>query len=154
MEIPENLKKVIPFLALFVIAIGFFVVKGYLVTSDVAVYPSKEAARDAAEKVIKEEQIFGYVAPISDTGSMLPVLDHGMLVIVEIIDPEELVVGDIAVYIADESAETLIVHEVVEIREDGYVICKGVSNRSVDAPVHPHKILGKVSLEHRFRFSD
>ena len=91
-------------------------------------------------KIQKKEyaNLFGYSLFEVATGSMMPTIKVGDVVIVKI--TEEVNVNDIIVYIDDES---IITHRIVEKNQDS-IITRGDANNSEDKPIKEDMIIGQV----------
>lgn len=85
------------------------------------------------------------------TGSMAPNIPPGYVVISQPVNPDDLKVGDVAVYMPSTNITNgiSIIHRVNEIvRENGHVtkiFMKGDANAFVDAPINPSQISGKMA---------
>jgi signal peptidase len=79
--------------------------------------------------------------------SMTPKYQVGDLVYVRSVDPEQLRVGDVVTYVANEDL-VLVTHRIVEIdSENRCVYTQGDANDSRDtAPVHFENIVGRVAF--------
>jgi len=88
--------------------------------------PIETTNQDTMKLIIEDNYTLTY-AYIAPTGSMLPVMDTGTIVI---LNNEPVQVGDFAVYkVADGG---LIVHQIIEER-DGKWVFKGINNPIPDA---------------------
>ncbi|MEA4978054.1 MAG: S26 family signal peptidase [Methanomassiliicoccaceae archaeon] len=71
-------------------------------------------------------------------------IEINSLIMIHHLDQDELdtiAVGDVIAY---DRGGVMIVHRVVDIRDDGSFITKGDANNSVDPIVYPGKVIGKV----------
>lgn len=84
--------------------------------------------------------IFGYTLFKVNTGSMLPTIQIGDIIIVKLTD--NIQKDDIITYYEDNK---FITHRVIEFVEDE-VITKGDNNNTQDKPISKNNIIGKVSL--------
>jgi len=82
--------------------------------------------------------LFGYTFFEVATGSMVPTMEIGDVVIVKITKQVEQ--NDIIVYI---DGENIITHRLIEKNEDG-LIAKGDANNSEDKPIQQDMVLGEV----------
>ena len=79
--------------------------------------------------------------PTEYTISTIPI---DSLIIIQRLDQSELdtiAVGDVIAY---DRNGAMIVHRVIDVRDDGSFITKGDANSSVDPIVYPEKVIGKV----------
>lgn len=83
---------------------------------------------------------------VSTTGSMRPVLDVGMITLLQRATAADLHVGDIAHYTvnADGSGEKTIEHRVKSINRNGWVYFAGDHNRYSDGWIAPCRIRWRV----------
>lgn len=81
--------------------------------------------------------IFGYSVFSAETGSMMPTMEKGDIVIIKIGD--EIKENDIITY---KSGNALITHRVVEINGDK-IIAKGDNNNAEDEPINKEQVIGK-----------
>lgn len=89
--------------------------------------------------------VFSIFPRVVITGSMVPVINIGDVVIIKEISPEEVELGDIILF---PMGNTQVVHRVIEIKEQGnqkVFITKGDANCVPDAdPVLPANVMGEV----------
>lgn len=81
--------------------------------------------------------IFGYSVFSAETGSMMPTMEKGDIVIIKIGD--EIKENDIITY---KSGNALITHRVIEINGDK-IIAKGDNNNAEDEPINKEQVIGK-----------
>lgn len=81
------------------------------------------------------------------TGSMQEQYPVGTLLIVDSSAPEDIQVGDVVSFVADEQL-TVVTHRVAELHpEEQYFITKGDSNNTVDSnPVLYENLIGRVQF--------
>lgn len=132
-----------------VFAIGFFIAElpRYYSEIEIPLNDISDNEVSSPSDWIKEDQVritseevrikIGNVtwAKFTDTNSMDPVIDNGMNSLeVKPSSESDIVVGDIISYHA-RFAEGIVVHRVVDIKEDEngiYYVCKGDNNGAVD----------------------
>lgn len=93
--------------------------------------------------------IGSYQMYIVESGSMVPSLDIGSLIIIREIEPEKLKVGDIITYGGEESQKT-VTHRIVEICKGERLsfITRGDANDVNDPlPVRGEAVVGKVIFD-------
>ena len=83
--------------------------------------------------------IFGYSLFKVDTGSMIPSLQIGDIIIVKLTN--DVNIDDIVTF---KKENEFITHRIIEINEDT-IITKGDNNNTEDEPITKEKIVGKVS---------
>jgi signal peptidase len=90
---------------------------------------------------------FGWQTLVVQTGSMQNLYPVGTLLVVRGVEPEQVQVGDVISYVADE-ALTVVTHRVVEVdAEAGYFITQGDQNNAPDGePVLYENLIGKVAF--------
>jgi signal peptidase I len=84
--------------------------------------------------------------------SMVPAIHPGDVLSIQPVDPKEVSLGDIVVYVRE---EVLIVHRIVQTSaasSEPYLVTRGDRLLRDDAPIHPGELLGRVaSIERRNR---
>lgn len=95
--------------------------------------------------VLIAARLAGYQTLAVRTGSMQEKYPVGTLLIVDSSSPEEIQVGDVISFVADENL-TVVTHRVVRINaEEKSFITKGDSNNTVDSqPVLYENLVGRV----------
>lgn len=84
------------------------------------------------------------------TGSMLPKIRPGDVVVMEPVDGRTVRVGDVVAYRPADSTQTLITHRVIEVRRAGdshgedQVIVKGDNNDTPDEPLVASQVVGRL----------
>jgi signal peptidase len=92
--------------------------------------------------------LLGFQPSVIASGSMMPALDVGDIVITVQTSPEKIKVGDIIQYWR-QGDPAPIVHRVIQIDRAGgttYMITKGDANTAPDDPITPTRTVGKVIL--------
>lgn len=88
--------------------------------------------------------IFGIRPMVVTTDSMVPTLSVGEIIIGISVEPEEIQVGDIVAYRADEKnlwLQPVIVHRIIEVTDEGFIF-QGDNNPEPDnATVTKEQIL-------------
>ncbi len=88
--------------------------------------------------------IFGIRPMVVTTDSMVPILSVGEIIIGVPVEPEEIQVGDIVAYRADEKnlwLQPVIVHRIIEVTDEGFIF-QGDNNPEPDnATVTKEQIL-------------
>ncbi|NLU46617.1 MAG: signal peptidase I [Syntrophomonadaceae bacterium] len=89
--------------------------------------------------------VFSIFPSVIVSGSMLPVIQIGDVVIVKKIPAEQVQVGDIIQF---KTENIRVAHRVIDIREENHqkvLITKGDNNQAVDSdPVLPEQVVGRV----------
>ncbi len=83
------------------------------------------------------------------SGSMVPNLSKGDLVAVTRVSEGQLAVGDVITYTNPKNMRETITHRVVELPSSanaGRILTKGDANPTVDAPILPSAVVGKVDF--------
>ena len=98
----------------------------------------------------KDKSIFGYRYYNVLTPSMTPTIPVGSAVFVKMMEPSELVKGDIITYSTSTDGKIVVTHRIEEVILDDVglrFITKGDANNVTDLnPVFAEKVIGKVSL--------
>lgn len=84
-----------------------------------------------ANRQNKIPKIFGYTYSTVSTGSMVPMIEVGDIIITNDVDFEKIEVLDVIVFYS-ESEQKYIVHRVEAINEDGSLVTKGIANPTID----------------------
>ncbi|MGB4303480.1 MAG: signal peptidase I [Syntrophomonadaceae bacterium] len=89
--------------------------------------------------------VFSVFPSVIVSGSMLPVIKVGDVIIVQKVPPEQVQTGDIIQFKAE---NIRVAHRVIDIKEENkqrVLITKGDNNQSADTdPVLPEQVIGKV----------
>lgn len=88
-------------------------------------------------------KITGGSTYVVQTGSMEPTLQPGDLVITKTIQPEEYIIGDIALTQPYSDKDTFVTHRIVD-KTDNSWITKGDNNNTTDEPLVAEQLRGKV----------
>lgn len=83
------------------------------------------------------------------SGSMVPDLNKGDLVAVTRVPDGQLAVGDVITYMNPKNVRETITHRVVELpnaTNSGRILTKGDANPTVDAPILPSAVIGRVDF--------
>lgn len=85
---------------------------------------------------------FGVGVGVVLSGSMEPDISIDDVIIVVKTDPEDYALGQVVVY---QEGRMLVVHEIIEISEDGQTITtKGTANSGADDPINVKYVKGRV----------
>lgn len=97
-----------------------------------------------------DKSIFGFRFYDVLTPSMTPEIPVGSMVIVKMIEPSELKVGDIVTYSTSIDGSTVLTHRVSRVMGSGDTLSfmtKGDANLVEDMnPVYPSQVIGRVNL--------
>jgi len=89
--------------------------------------------------------VFSVFPSVIVSGSMLPVIKVGDVIIVQKVPPEQVQTGDIIQF---KTENIRVAHRVIDIKEENkqrVLITKGDNNQSADTdPVLPEQVIGKV----------
>lgn len=92
--------------------------------------------------------LLGFQPSVITSGSMMPALDVGDIVIIVQASPEKIKVGDVIQYWR-QGDPAPIVHRVIQIDQAGgtiYIVTKGDANNAPDDPITVTQTIGKVAL--------
>lgn len=111
------------------------------------IYVMSNAARG------KAVEVFGRSILKVETGSMEPSIHVGDYIIIQTVDPESLVPGDVISFYSEQSDiyDMLITHRIVQRNSDGTFITQGDANPVSDSViVRPERIAGIYTRKARF----
>lgn len=96
-----------------------------------------------------DKSVFGYRFYEAESGSMSPVIEKGDIIFVKMKQPEDVKVGDIVTYAANEDGSVTVTHRVIKTYKDkdGQVMLrtKGDASPEADSPVKGKQVIGTVS---------
>ena len=104
-------------------------------------------------KTSKDPTIFGYGVFTVASGSMVPVLEKGDVIIVKKVSPEDLERGDIITFHGrGEKEGKIITHRIISdgVETDGYITTQGDANTAADTPITAEDVIGRVVRKSAF----
>lgn len=91
----------------------------------------------------------GYSIEFQANGnSMYPAIKNGEMITVQPVELSDIKAGDVILY---RNQARVIAHRVVRVEPDSQLILRGDASQTLDAPIVPHQILGKVISTRRTR---
>ena len=90
--------------------------------------------------------VFGFQSLTVTSGSMLPALSPGMIVVTRSVEPSAIERGDIVATQPDRTSDQLVTHRVDELVDDSTIRTRGDANTVPDEPVARDDVIGRARL--------